>query len=191
MDLYGGESLSKVRQKALNAHLASCPECRLFEREVRGMLKTLQQAEMPVLSDAFFEDIRNSVLGAFEKPVSARGSFREWISRFRWPSVFVPSLSGAVGIAIGFFVATAWLSRPGSTAFQQVGRKTAAAVLPGGYSATSAALVPEEDSQTIDALDLCAGPGDVLDAVGEEGVSEVLRNWENDVPAEVYDLVAS
>jgi hypothetical protein len=98
-----------------------------------------------------------------------------------------------VGIAIGFFVAMAWLPRagvhPGSTAFQQAGRKTVAAVLSGRPA--SASLEPDEDLQVIDALELCAGPGDILDAVGEEGAREVLVDWENDMPAEVYDLIAS
>ena len=195
MDLHGGEDLSEERQETLNAHLARCPECRSFGEEVRGMLTTLQPTEMPPLPAAFFEGIRDSVLDALEKPAPARIPFREWFSRFRWPSVLVPSLSGAVGIAIGFFVATAWLPRagihPGSTAFQQAGRKTVAAILPNRQAATSAALESDEDSQTIDALELYAGSGDILDAVGDEGASEVLKDWENDVPAEVYDLIAS
>jgi len=195
MDLHGGGGLSEDRQEMLSAHLARCPECRSFEGEVSGMLKTLQQTEMPPLPDAFFEGIRDSVLDALEKPAPARLPFREWFSRFRWPSVLVPSLSGAVGIAIGFFVATAWLPRagvhPGSTAFQPAGRKTVAAILPGGQAATSATLESDEDSQTIDALELYAGSGDILDTVGDEGASEVLKDWENDVPAEVYDLMAS
>ena len=195
MDLLGGEDLSEDRREMLSAHLARCPECRSFEEEISGMLKTLQQTEMPPLPDVFFEGIRDSVLDAFEKPAPARMPFREWVSRFRWPSVLVPSLSGAMGIAIGFFVATAWLPRdgiqPGSTAFQPAGRKTVAAILPGRQAATSAALASDEDSQTIDTLELYAGSGDILDTVGEEGASEVLKDWENDVPAEVYDLIAS
>ena len=195
MGLHGGDPLNEARKKALDAHLAHCSECQSFEREVSGMLKALRQTEMPAVPDTFFEDIRDSVLDAFENPSPRRGLFREWVSRFRWPSVLVPSLNGAVGIAIGFFVATAWLPRagvhPGSTAFQPAGRKTVAAILPGGQAATSATLESDEDSQTIDALELYAGSGDILDTVGNEGASEVLKDWENDVPAEVYDLMAS
>jgi hypothetical protein len=197
MDFPDRDSLSGAQQEMLDTHLKHCHTCRLFFQEVTGILKTLQQPEVPPLPRTFFEKIRDSVLDTLEKPVPARISPREWVGRFfnafRWRAVIAPSVCGIAGVAIGFFVAITWMSyggiRPETVAFQRVIRKKAVSLATGKQFS----VIPESDAnmQAWDAIDLCMGPYDILDAVGEEGARKVLKDWEKDIPAEVYDLIVS
>ena len=79
--------------------------------------------------------------------------------------------------------------RPETVAFQRVIRKKAVSLATGKQFS----VIPESDAnmQAWDAIDLCMGPYDILDAVGEEGARKVLKDWEKDIPAEVYDLIVS
>jgi hypothetical protein len=78
------------------AHLTACDACRREVADLRAMMSDAAAADVPEPSPLFWNQLSSRVHDAVaEQPVQA--SWRAWL---RQPRVFVPSLAGALAVAL-------------------------------------------------------------------------------------------
>ncbi|MBZ5560421.1 MAG: hypothetical protein LAO77_24460 [Acidobacteriia bacterium] len=82
-----------TRGEASAPHLSTCDICRAQLREMRAMLSTVSNVDVPEPSPLFWGQLSTRVHGA----VAAERPRRSWADLWTWPRALVPA---AVGIAV-------------------------------------------------------------------------------------------
>ncbi len=168
-----GDSLTADLYRAIEEHVAGCPSCQAFQRDVVLLLNGLKGRPLPSLSEGFFEEIRENVLTAATRYKTRRPTFwwriRERIQNFfSWRPVLAPLATGILGILIGIIGATAWM-HPAS----RISQPRLALKQNISQTRDSGAQIPP--SPVVDAV---PSPVEIEEYIGTENVLDFLENQE-------------
>ncbi len=178
IDLRQGESLSPEDREALERHLAACPDCRAFQRDIVQMFTEMGDETLPHLSDEFFQEMRGNILrGLRENTPEKRTGLKGLLPSFSsfqapWRGILVPLFSGVCGLLLGFLLATtrAPIAPPSKHA-------------PAGTQIQKTmALKSPDDSTLVETLEDYVNLDEFLDSLDDQDMQVLLGELSNDLP---------
>jgi len=177
-----GGALPSSEIEALEHHLAVCPACRSFERDVTRIFEGIEADSLPSLPDEFFLEMRRETLQALSNentknlPVRKRLSRFPWFPTLRWKRVLVPAFTGLCGLLLGFLLATARApSRPTPTVARNLG-------IP-----VQTVSEPIESAALVDIFEDYAGPADLIVNMDDPSMEALISQWSDELPSSLLE----
>jgi hypothetical protein len=185
ISLRDGDTLSWADREALDRHMAECPDCREFERDIVQVFEGFKEETLPSLDEEFFQEIREDILGELtsKPPVKTSRCVRLLENVLplppRWCGVFVPILSGVFGIFLGIIITTTW-----QQGHQDVQQKITQMQARRIYANASPDV--RTSSDIIDVVEDYVIPGDLLDILDDQEIQVLLGELSDELPESVW-----
>ena len=186
-----GASLTADLYRVIEEHVAGCPSCQAFQRDVILLLNSLKGRPLPSLSEGFFEEIRENVLTAMTSEKSHLPTLWERIldcfrGSFAWRPILVPTVTGTMGILIGILLATAWMRviPPASHPRLALNQPTSIS-----QKETAQAIFPTEEEAvpSIEEVEDYVDTEDIFDAMESRETQAFFSRWSQELPANLLE----